>query len=365
MRARSNSAGAIAFLAALLMLLAPSGAAAATVVNGDFESGNLRGWQVHRAIQAGNWFAYEGTNAPIGSKRGANPVQPPPQGDFAAIVDQANPDTLILYQDVVLEPGRSHRLGMIVYYDSYAPIATPTPDTLSVDEEVLAGQSNQQYRIDVMRPDAPLESLAPADILDTVFRTKKGDPARLSPTRVTADLTRFAGQTVRLRISSAVTEEVFNAGLDAVSISGSGGGQGGSPSGGSKGGSDPVQLRQVQGEPPQRHGDASGAGPRARAADDERYPAFSTDGERDQGQETPEADRTRGYLGSLGEDGDDSLETASICPRDPAAEAQSPGQAGHHLQAGRRWSGDGDGASDAQAQARPVSAALISLSPRI
>ncbi|MGC1851160.1 MAG: hypothetical protein WA687_01825 [Solirubrobacterales bacterium] len=233
MRALYGSRGPIALVAALLALLVPNGATAATVANGDFESGSLHGWQVHRAIQAGNWFAYRGTNAPIGGKRGADPVQRPPQGDFAGIADQANPDTLILYQDIALERGRSHQLGMVVYYDSYAPIAIPSPDTLSVDQEVLGGGSNQQYRIDVMKPDAPLESLNPADILQTVFRTKKGDPTSLPPTRVTADLTRFAGQTVRLRVASAVTDEVLNAGVDAIEIVADGS-RGSQPSGGSK-----------------------------------------------------------------------------------------------------------------------------------
>jgi hypothetical protein len=36
---------------------------------------------------------------------------------------------------------------------------------------------------------------------------------------LTANLSAFAGQTVRLRIANAVTEEVFNAGVDGVSIS--------------------------------------------------------------------------------------------------------------------------------------------------
>lgn len=231
MSARGGSGGLIFFVAALLTLLAPSGAAAATVVNGDFESGTLNGWHVRRAIQAGNWFAYKGTDAPIGSKRGADPVQPPPQGTYAATSDQANPDTLVLYQDIALESGENHRLSLLAYYDSYEPIAIPTPDTLSVDEEVLAGQSNQQYRIDVMKPGAPIESVDPADILRTLFRTKPGDPKKLPPTKLTADLRPFAGQTVRLRIANAVHEEVFNAGVDAVSISSTAPGQ--SPSRGS------------------------------------------------------------------------------------------------------------------------------------
>lgn len=230
MRVRRDSGWAVLFIAALVAALAPNGAAAATVVNGDFESGTLAGWQVHRATEAGNWFAYKGTAAPIGSKRGADPVQAPPEGVYAGIADEANPDTLILYQDVALEAGHSYRLSLLAYYDSYEPIAIPTPNTLSVDEEILGEQGNQQYRIDVMKPDAPLESVDPADILRTVFQTKLGDPKKLLPTRMTADLTPFAGQTVRLRIANAVHEEVFNAGVDAVSISSAG--PGGSPSGG-------------------------------------------------------------------------------------------------------------------------------------
>jgi hypothetical protein len=225
----------IPLAAAALVLLAPSGAAGAVVVNGDFEAGSLKGWQVHRVIEAGNWFAYKGTAAPIGSKRGADPVQPPPQGAFAAVADEANPDTLILSQEVALEAGQSHRLSLFAYYNSYAPLATPTPDTLSVNSEALKGQRNQQFRIDVMRPTAPLESLDPADILLTLFRTKPGGPLKMAPTKLTADLSPFAGQTVRLRIAVAVHEEVLNAGVDEVKVSSGAPGQ-------TPGGSGPKRL---------------------------------------------------------------------------------------------------------------------------
>lgn len=223
MGARPDSRWAILLVVALTLAFAlvPGGAAAATVVNGDFESGTLNGWHVHQATGFGNWFAYKGTDAPIGSKRKpkpADPVQAPPQGAYAATSDEANPDTLILYQDVALEAGYNHQLSMLVYYNSYKPVAVPTPDTLSVDEESLVGQKNQQYRIDVMKPDAPIESLDPADILRTLFVTKPGGPQSMAPTRLTANLSAFAGQTVRLRIANAVHEEVFNAGVDAVSI---------------------------------------------------------------------------------------------------------------------------------------------------
>jgi hypothetical protein len=232
-----------ALLAVLGAILAPSSAEAAKVVNGNFESGTLNGWQVRHETGAGNWFTYTGTDAPIGSKRPkpADPVQPPPQGAFAAIADQANPDALILYQDVALEAGRSHQLSLLAYYDSYKPIAIANPDTLSVADEALRlpngkFQQNQQFRIDVIKPEAPLESLDPADVLHTVFATKRGGPQHMAPTKMTVDLSAFAGQTVRIRIANVVTEEVLNAGVDAVSITTSASGR--SPSRGGRG--DPI-----------------------------------------------------------------------------------------------------------------------------
>lgn len=210
-------------------LLAPCSAAADDVVNGNFESGTLSGWSVYKANPFGDWFAYKGTETPIGANRKKQeqgrdvPVQPPPQGTYAAVTDEIEPDTLILYQDVTLQPGLDYQLSLLAYYNSYKPIAIPTPDTLSIASEALQlpngqFQENQQFRIDVLRPDAPIESLNPADILRPVFATKLGDRPTMTPTKLTANLSAFAGQTVRLRIANTVTEEVFNAGVDAVSI---------------------------------------------------------------------------------------------------------------------------------------------------
>lgn len=222
--------------AALLASILAGSAAAATVVNGNFESGDLRGWHVKRQTFAGNWFAYSGTGAPIGNKPKSKPVQAPPQGRYAAITDEAARESLILYQDVSLPSGITETLSLLAYYDSYKPIAIPTPNTLAAEYEALGGQANQQFRIDVISPTAPLDSLDPADILRTVFQTRQSGPTKMSPTRLTADLGAFAGQTVRLRMATVATEEVLNAGVDDVSIS-AGSGAGGPGSGAVKGGS--------------------------------------------------------------------------------------------------------------------------------
>jgi hypothetical protein len=204
------------------------------VVNGDFESGTLNGWQAHSANEAGNWFAYQGTAAPFAHSLTRQPLQPPPQGTHAAISEEADPDTLTLSQEVTVPVGTSSQLSLLAYYNSYDPIAVPTPDTLSVSEEALGGQENQQFRIDVMRAGAPLESLEPADILLNVFQTAPGAQQVMKPTKLTADLTPFAGQTVLLRVAVAAHQEVFNAGIDEVQVTSPG--SAGSPgSGGAKG----------------------------------------------------------------------------------------------------------------------------------
>jgi len=201
-------------------LAVPAGAGAATVVNGDFETGNLSGWQVSTSSDAGNWYAYSGTRTPKQSSLESDLEEEvsffaPPQGTFAAVSDESNQSTVILYQDVALEPLWTHQLTLSLYYKSYDDIVVPSPNTLATDDSV---EHNQQLRVDVMKPTAAIDSLAPADTLATVFANKTGDPMVMGPTTFGADLTPFAGQTVRLRVANAVQDFVFNTGVDAVSI---------------------------------------------------------------------------------------------------------------------------------------------------
>jgi len=194
------------------------GAGAATVVNGDFETGTLSGWTEQSApppgemFSAGGWFAYTGTTSPFEPEL-APTVPPPPAGNFAAIVAQGGPGQRILYQDVALEPYYSHQFSMLVYYRSQEPLITPSPNTLGYE-----GADNQQYRVDVIKPTASLDTLDPADILATVFATSTGSPQTLAATTYSADLTTFAGQTVRIRLAEVDNEGVLNAGADSVAI---------------------------------------------------------------------------------------------------------------------------------------------------
>ncbi len=252
MKSRKHLWAPILTVVAGVAMLMPGAASGATVVNGDFETGNLSGWQVSNSSPDGNWFAYTGTKPPLQKKEEEKPeeieiipiepikpitpkIEPvpsrvfppffaPPQGSWGAVSDEEDPDTAILYQDIALEPYWTHQLTMTFYYNSFDQIFVPSPDTLATGGPriIIIGEEpkpvNQQVRVDVMKPTAPIDSLNPSDILTTLFASKNGDPESMAPTQLSANLTPFAGQTVRLRIATAAGDLVFNAGVDAVSI---------------------------------------------------------------------------------------------------------------------------------------------------
>jgi hypothetical protein len=194
-------------LSVLVVCLAVSAApaAAATVVNGNFETGTLAGWTVNN--QGGAWSADTGPTSPISNQV----IAAPPQGLWAAVADQNGPSSMVLYQDVVLAPGQQHTLSFqTYYYNRHSQFVTPNSLETSVQ--------NQQYRVDVMKPTAPIRSVAASDVLATPFRTVTGDPLTRGPFTVTADLSAFAGQTVRLRFVVVDTLFFFQAGVDDVKV---------------------------------------------------------------------------------------------------------------------------------------------------
>jgi len=69
-----------------------------------------------------------------------------------------------------------------------------------------------------MDPTAPVDSVAPGDVLASLFQTKVGDPASLAPTVMTFDLSQFAGRTVRLRFAEVDNQFFFEGSVDAVAI---------------------------------------------------------------------------------------------------------------------------------------------------
>jgi RNA polymerase sigma factor (sigma-70 family) len=176
----------------------------------DFESGSLSAWRLDNA-GAGSWFVYSNGKKPPDPRqsdpRAAFDVPEPPGGRFAAVTDMKGPGTRILYRDVTLD-GR-YRLHLTAYYVSAVPLAAP--DTL--DHEI--GAPNRQFRIDLIPLGAPIDSVAPANVLAQIFTTASG-PRRLEPTPVTFDLSPWQGQTVRLRLAVTDNGGPLRAAVDDV-----------------------------------------------------------------------------------------------------------------------------------------------------
>ena len=208
---RSAVAAVLVALVALSSVLVGCQARPTTMVMEDFESGAITGWQAVGG-GAGGWFVYaDGHQAPDPAQSDPNApfeVPDPPQGRFAAVTDMNGPGTRILYRDLRVE-GR-FTLQATVFYTGTGPFSSPA--TLAYD----APEANQQFRIDLVRPSAPIDSVAKGDVLVNVFHTSPGDPARRPPTEVSVDVSAWAGQTVRLRLATTDNQGPLRVGVDNI-----------------------------------------------------------------------------------------------------------------------------------------------------
>ena len=182
-----------------------------TFVVDDFESGAIADW---RAVVSGSgsWFVYsDGQKAPDPTQTDPNVpfnVHDPPQGKLAVVTDMNGPGTRILYRDLRMD-GR-FKLHVTVFYAGSVPFSSPK--TLAHDTL----EPNQQFRIDLIRPSAPIDSLSGDDVLVNVFKTSPADPPGLPPAHLSEDVSRWSGQTVRLRLAVTDNGGPLRVGVDNI-----------------------------------------------------------------------------------------------------------------------------------------------------
>jgi hypothetical protein len=92
-----------------------------------------------------------------------------------------------------------------------------SPDSFEYGTVMRGGgdSSNQQLRIDIMDPGAPIKSLDPVDIRETVFQTMPGDPLKRKYAKVKATV---PDGKFRLRIAEVDNQSNFLTGVDAVKL---------------------------------------------------------------------------------------------------------------------------------------------------
>jgi len=178
--------------------------------NGGFEAG-LAGWtSIDEVGSSGSWFAFGGALGPVSFL----PLAPPAMGALQAVTDQDAPGSHILYQDVTIPPLATATLDLLLWYNCYAPQGFAPQPTL----DYTVPGPNEQFRIDIMNPLAPVNDMG-AGVLLPVLLTHAADALVLPPyVHVTANLSSFAGQTVRLRFAEVDNQSNLNVGIDAVSI---------------------------------------------------------------------------------------------------------------------------------------------------
>lgn len=192
----------------LILLLGITGIAQSQelVGNGGFETGDLASWTLVDT-GAGSFYVLSGTTTPDSG----GTILPPPEGTFAAVTDQGGPGSHIIYQDVAIPAGMTATFSAIVYVENLAPDY--------FDDGTLSelGGPNQQMRVDIMDPLAPIDDVG-TGVLQNIFITLPGDPLSIGYTNLNADLTAYSGQTIRIRVAEVDNQLFLNAAVDAVSL---------------------------------------------------------------------------------------------------------------------------------------------------
>jgi len=163
---------------------------------------------------SGSWCNQAGAAPPQGDCGVGSfaTVAVPPEGLEAAMTNQDGPGSHVLYRCGVL---RSGTISFQLQLNNQAFSFFSQP---SLGFDVFP---NQQFRADLVTAAgiaADPFTVAPADLLLTLYQTQPGDPAVSGYGRVAMDASAFVGEDVCLRFAEVDNQSYFNVGIDDVQI---------------------------------------------------------------------------------------------------------------------------------------------------
>jgi autotransporter-associated beta strand protein len=168
----------------------PAAATTNLIVNGGFETGSFSGWTLENS-GPGSFVINNGTYDPASPD---GPL-PPYDGTYSALSDQTGPGEYAIYQDVTIPAGSHLTLSWEDMIRNFAS-SFENPD--------------QQYRVEIRNTSD--------QTLATLFSTNPGDSLLGSWTARSADLSAFAGQTVRIAFVVQADIYYLNVHIDDVRI---------------------------------------------------------------------------------------------------------------------------------------------------
>lgn len=214
---------------ALAGTLAITAVALAAPRNGGFETGDFSGgWKV-KDPGSGDWFVYDGRSiveAPRPRGLGGGPqFFRPPRGTYAAAAYQSGPGLNILHRRLRLKDGEVNKLSFFLAWDNNGGQFV-TPDNFDF-EGGGAGRgamgppenANQQFRIDILKPNAPVDTLKDSQILATLFKVRPSTQDRRRYKRERFNLTSLGlDGTVRFRVAEVDNLGELPVGIDSVKL---------------------------------------------------------------------------------------------------------------------------------------------------
>ena len=173
----------------------------------------LSSWTVLDQLGSfGSFRAQSGTASPDNG----DAVPAPPQGTGAAMSDGIGPGSHVMYQDFVAVAGAT-TLDFALFIGNRGDRFT-APATLDFSIAAI----NQQLRVDIISVAADPFSVAAGDVLQTIYASAVGDALISGYDTISADVTAlmsaFAGQTLRLRFAEVDNLAPLQMGIDNVAF---------------------------------------------------------------------------------------------------------------------------------------------------